>query len=235
MINTRVTALDEVSNIYFINLNCRKDRLKHAIEQCSSIGFNCPIRIDAIQLANGAIGCSLSHIKALERAKREKLENVIIVEDDITFLNPSLFTSQINGFLRSNRKWDMVLLAGNNSIPFTIFNKFAVKVNRCQTTTGYLINSSYYDTLITNIKEGVRMLINEPENHRLYAVDKYWFKLQCEDEWYLITPLTVIQKMDYSNIEKRITNYEMPMLTLNKASHPRYCHADSTVSQKTTA
>jgi hypothetical protein len=58
--------------------------------------------------------------------------------------------------------------------------------------------------------------MKDPSNHRLFAIDKYWFNLQKIDKWYLITPLTVTQREDYSDIEKRPTNYTNVMLDLNK-------------------
>ena len=60
------------------------------------------------------------------------------------------------------------------------------------------------------------MLIKNPTNHRLFAIDKYWFNLQRMDKWFLITPLTVTQMETYSDIEQRVTNYSNVMLDLDK-------------------
>ena len=62
----------------------------------------------------------------------------------------------------------------------------------------------------------MKMLIQSPEKHVIYAIDKYWFKLQKRDKWYLIIPLTVTQREDYSDIEKRPTNYTNVMIDLDK-------------------
>ena len=43
---------------------------------------------------------------------------------------------------------------------------------------------------------------NNPTNKTQYAIDKFWFGLQGIHNWYLITPLTVVQREDYSDIEK---------------------------------
>ena len=56
----------------------------------------------------------------------------------------------------------------------------------------------------------------EPQNHVIYAIDKYWFRLQEKHTWYLIVPLTVVQKEDYSDIEKKQTNYTRVMTDLDK-------------------
>jgi hypothetical protein len=49
-----------------------------------------------------------------------------------------------------------------------------------------------------------------------YAIDRHWFELQRRDRWFLITPLSVVQREDYSDIEQRFTNYGHLMLDLDK-------------------
>jgi hypothetical protein len=53
-------------------------------------------------------------------------------------------------------------------------------------------------------------------NEFLYAIDKYWLRLQKRDNWYLIIPLKVIQKTGYSDIRKVNVNYTALMTDLNK-------------------
>ena len=66
------------------------------------------------------------------------------------------------------------------------------------------------------MKEGLNKLINNPQMHYFFAVDKYWFSLQQRDNWYLIIPPTVVQREGYSDIEKRMTNYKNMMIDLDK-------------------
>ena len=169
-------------------------------------------------MKNGAIGCSMSHLKILEIAKENNWDHVLIVEDDILFTNPSLFVQQFNKFLNNHPLFDVVLIAGNNCPPYFNVDDTCVQVTRCQTTTGYLVQSHYFDKLINNFKTGILNLMKEPENHFLYAIDKFWFHLQSVDKWYLIIPLTVTQREDYSDIEKRPTNYTPVMLDLDKTA-----------------
>jgi hypothetical protein len=84
-----------------------------------------------------------------------------------------------------------------------------------------LVKNHYFDTIIQNVRDGIKNLMKTPENHVLYAIDKYWFRLQERDRWYLIIPLTVTQREDYSDIEKRITNYSRSMLDLDKEAFLR--------------
>ena len=140
----------------------------------------------------------------------------MIVEDDILFLNPELFKNQLNKFLKNHKDFDVLLIAGNNVPPYQKIDDSCVKVYRCQTTTGYIVKQHYYDTLIANMREGINLLMKNPDKHVMYAIDKYWFKLQEKDKWFLITPLSVTQREDYSDIEKRPTNYTRVMIDLDK-------------------
>jgi len=211
-------SIKNISNIqhaFYINLDSRPDRKEFVEAQLKTIGIKAT-RFDAIKLKNGAIGCSMSHLKCLEIAKINKWDHILIVEDDITFLNPELFVNQLNSFLSKDKDFDVVLIAGNNGPPYTTIDETCIQVTRCQTTTGYLVNGHYIDTLITNYKEGIQKFMNEPDNRVNYAIDKYWGNLQKTGKWYLIIPLTVTQRADYSDIEKKNTNYSNAMLDLDK-------------------
>jgi CubicO group peptidase (beta-lactamase class C family) len=134
------------------------------------------------------------------------------------YLNPELIKNQLNKFLSTHKSWDTILVAGNNIPPYQPIDDTCIRVFTCQTTTGYLVNGHYFDTLIENIKTGIKKLMRFPDRHILYAIDKYWFQLQKEDKWYLIIPLSVTQREDYSDIEKRATNYSHVMLDLDKSA-----------------
>ena len=210
-------SISDIKHAFYINLLSRPDRKNHVENQLLSIGINAE-RFNAIKMKNGAIGCSISHLKIIEIAKKNNWDHVLIVEDDILFTKPTMFIEQFNKFLKKHNDYDIILIAGNNLPPYKTIDDTCVKVTQCQTTTGYLVKNHYFDTLIKNYKEGLLNLIKDPINHRLFAIDKYWFNLQKKDKWYLITPLTVTQREDYSDIEKRPTNYTNVMLDLNKVA-----------------
>ena len=202
--------------VIYINLDSRPDRNEHVKNELAKVGINKPDRFKAIKLENGALGCSMSHLKCIESAKQKDYPCVFICEDDIEFLDPSLFLNQMQTFLNSNINWDVIIVAGNNMLPYTPVNNTCIKVLNCQTTTGYIVKKEYYDKLMQNYKEGIQKLMKDPTNNE-YKIDKYWFRLQREHNWYLIIPLTVVQKEDYSDIEKRVTNFKNYMLNYNKA------------------
>jgi len=213
-----MNSIQDIKHIFYINLASRPDRKQHIESQLKSLGITTFQRFNAIKLENGALGCSMSHLKCLEIAKAAGWPHILIVEDDILFLNPELFKKQINKFLSTHKMWDTILVAGNNIPPYQPIDDTCIRVCRCQTTTGYLVQSHYFDTLIENFRVGIRKLIENPSQHVLYAIDKYWFHLQKRDNWYLIIPLSVTQREDYSNIEKRPTNYARAMLDIDKST-----------------
>lgn len=212
-------SINDIQHVMYINLETRPDRKELLLTELSKIQLKCePVLFNAIKTPNGAIGCTLSHIRCLEIAKENNWPHVLLVEDDIEFIDPSLFIYNLNTFLSFKTPWDVVLIAGNNTGPYKLVSCCAAQVVACQTTTGYLVKSSYYDKLIRNYKEGLTKLIREPHMRINYAIDRYWFSLQKEDLWYLIYPLTVTQRSDYSDIEHRQVNYNSMMLTLDKST-----------------
>ena len=213
-----INGLFEVKGFY-INLDHRKDRKMHVENQLGRIQMSENIkRFNAVKNTNGRIGCSLSHLKCIQMAKEANMECVMIIEDDILFLLPDEFVENANAFfLNKKNKWDVLLLAGNNLPPFITNDNGSIKVSHCQTTTGYIVKRHYYDTLISNIKEGITKLMREPEHHYYYAIDKYWLHLQKQDRWMLLIPIIVVQKPDYSDIEKKYTDYQRIMSSVDKS------------------
>ena len=213
-----INCLNDITHAFYINLEHRTDRKEHVIQELTKIGITAN-RFNAIKMDNGAIGCSMSHLKILQNALQNNLDHVLILEDDITFLNPELFKSQINKFFEiHNNNWDVILFAGNNMPPYENIDDTCIKVSRCQTTTGYLVNKHYIKLLFQNIKLGLTHLLNKPNEKHKFAIDMFWFVLQRSSNWYLITPPTVIQREDYSDIEKKLTNYKDMMLDLDKVA-----------------
>jgi glycosyl transferase family 25 len=205
--------IEELKHCFYINLSERIDRRLHVENQLKKINI-IGTRFNACKMSNGAVGCSLSHLKCLEMARENDWDYVMIVEDDITFLNPPLLKKNLSTFFKRHDNWDVILLGGNNMYPFINIDDCCIQVKHCQTTTGYIVKKHYYSKLIENIKKGLNYLLREPEKHFYYAIDKYWLKLQKDDKWFLIVPLSVIQQPGYSNIENKNTNYTSMLTTL---------------------
>ena len=206
----------DIKNVLYINLDSRMDRRVHFESQFTKMGLT-PQRFSAIRNADGAIGCSMSHVACLELAIQNEWDHVLVCEDDATITKPGQLVYQVNQFLnRFNDGWDVLLLAGNNYQPFRQESPECVRVANCQTTTAYLVRRPYFETLLANFKDGLKHLIAEPSQQPVYTIDQYWKNLQRTDRWYLIVPITVIQRADYSNISKRRVDYSESMTRVDK-------------------
>ena len=211
-----IRQFHDISNILYINLDSRIDRRTHFESQFTKIGLN-PQRFSAIRNTDGAIGCSMSHIACMELAIHNNWDHVLVCEDDATITNPGQLVYQVNQFLnRFNDGWDVLLLAGNNYQPFRSESPECVRVANCQTATSYLVRRPYFETLVANFKDGLKKLVAEPGQQPKYAIDQYWKNLQRTDRWYLIVPVTVIQRPDYSDVSKQRVDYSGTMTEVNK-------------------
>ena len=213
------SSLSDIKYCLYINLESRKDRKEHIEGELKSIGIH-GVRFNAIKLQNGRIGCSMSHLKCLQIAKKNNWPYVMICEDDLLFLDKEKAVNHMNAFFKlhsgENDNCNIVLLAGNNVPPYKRIDDTCIRVSHCQTTTGYIVKNAYYDTLIENIKTGIEKLMKNPTNAFSYAIDKFWIQLQKRDVWYLLAPIIAVQREDYSDIEQRTTNYEYIMKDLDK-------------------
>jgi len=210
-----------LEHVLYINLEYRTDRREHTEKEFEKLNHptdaNMNIeRIVATKTQHGAVGCSLSHIRCLEYAKSMNWPYVLICEDDITFMNPELFTSKLSEFAKSGIQWDVLVIAGNTAPPFGDATSFCIRTYNVQSTTGYIVQQGYYETLIANFREGVRRLMADPENKREYAIDMYWKRLQQSGNWYTLIPLSVYQYSTYSDVENREVDYKHLMLDLDK-------------------
>ena len=200
--------MDLFKHSLFINLDNRIDRLEHALKEFEKMNIQVE-RISAIKNKNGAIGCTMSHIKCLQLAKERDYDHVFICEDDITFLDPNKLKDSAEKFITNMKsKWDVLIIGGNNVPPYQKLSDYCARVFSCQTTTGYVVQKHFYDVLIQNFKESAENLMRDPMNKREYALDMYWKRLQKDNIWLMLTPPTVTQYESYSDIENKNVNYD---------------------------
>ncbi len=200
-----------MKNVFYINLEHRKDRKQQIESELNALGWDYE-RFNAIKMPNGRAGCSMSHLKVLQTAKERNLDYVVVVEDDAMFVNKDFINQQLQTVFNNNIDFDVFLLAGNIRPPIQKITDYIFRVFTSYTTTGYIVKKQYYDTLINNIKQGIPLLLKNPNYHMVFAIDTFWMQLQRKDKWYMIFPRTVTQRPDFSDIEQRELNYNHLML-----------------------
>lgn len=203
--------MDLFKNHYYINLDHRKDRRESVINELKKIGINSPNRFPAIKTEWGIVGCGLSHIRCLQEAIHNDWDYVCIFEDDIIIKRPELLIKKVKKLIHND--WDCLLLSGNNFKPYIEYEDY-IKVSKCFCMSSYIVKKHYYRTLLSNLEEGLKLLLKT--GNRNYSNDSHNHILQKKDTWYLITPICIYQKEDYSDIEKREVNYKNLMLEIDK-------------------
>ena len=197
----------------YINLKSRKDRNTETIRELKSIGLK-PNRFEAIKHDKGIIGCTKSHLEAIKLARTNDWPYVAIFEDDVKFLKPKATRKLMNKYADSRfLSYDVLLLGGNNAGKYDRISKDLIKVSKVFTTTAYIVKKHYYDTLIENLQEAYDLLVAN-DGDRQYSLDVWWHRLQEQDTWLMLTPLNVVQRADYSDIEDRDVDYEKIMRKL---------------------
>jgi glycosyl transferase family 25 len=192
---------DFIDKIIYINLTEREDRQKNIEEILCDVPINKVQRFNAIKDKKGYIGCTKSHIECLKLAKKNNWKNVMIIEDDAIWdKNANKAFDVLNSLI--TQPYDVILLGATN----VECNSLTYKLYECQSTTGYIVSSNYYDTLLNNFKEGLYNLIIT-NKQCLYAVDVYWKKLQKTDNWFICYPFLLIQKPCFSTIENKEVDY----------------------------
>jgi glycosyl transferase family 25 len=209
--------MDKIDKIIYINLEKRKDRREEIEEEFRrmEIPQDKIIRFNAIAHQIGMLGCTQSHIQVLELAKKEDWKNVLILEDDFDFVvSKDDLKKSLEYFFQkmdNEKSWDVLMFgynlgnSGNYSIPFQEDEKIG-KIGYAQTTSGYLVNRHYFDTLLNNFKEGYQYLENT-KIHWIYAIDVYWKTLQAKDNWFYFKNRLGIQRKSFSDISGVVTEY----------------------------
>lgn len=206
--------------IYYINCAHRVDRKQHLEAELDKLRRIIPeLRVVCIEATylptNGALGCGLSHIKALENAIATRDEEAIILEDDFTFSEGGSvdMKEKVEFLLTGLIEWDVCLLAGNLKKHEPVEGmEFYHTVKQAYTTTAYVVRRDYIGRLIrtfTNACEG--LVRSGPQVHE-YCIDTVWQQLQVRDKWICCWPLVGYQYPNFSDIEKRETDYRHLMI-----------------------
>lgn len=189
--------LDSIDHIIYINLKHRKDRLRNIEKVLSFFPENKKTLLEAIYNTNGATGCALSHLAALELAQANNWENCLILEDDIDW-SPE-YKEGITLFEKIIKKpYDVIMLATT----YSRYRTGSERIIGANSTSAYLVNSSYYVHLIKKIKKYMKTT-KKPIIDVFYREDP-----QKNDIWYGIRPNIFYQKASYSNIEKKDVDYK---------------------------
>jgi GR25 family glycosyltransferase involved in LPS biosynthesis len=197
--------MEQIHHMVYINLDRRTDR-KEAIEDEFRRMDLTVERFPAIEKNPGMLGCHLSHIAVLKKARELDAPNVLIFEDDFQFLeSKDVVHSQLKQFFEQKIDYDVLFLAYNvfDTIPV---NELVSRSTNVQTAAGYLVNQRFYDTLITNL-ETAYPLLEQTNAHWMYLNDQCWKSLQKTHTFLFFNTRLGRQRPSYSDLSQQFMDH----------------------------
>ena len=185
---------DTIDMVIYINLSHRVEHMHKELERVG-VPERTITRIEAIPQPCSAMGCTMSHIKALRHALHHPdWHRVLVLEDDFTFRvdGPAALCTLIE----TDPTMDVCLLSYEPLVLQTNpTNQPNVKrVVASQNSSGYIVSRAYIPSLLQNLEEGLhdmKMRGKDDSN----CMDIYWQRLQSQDMWY-----THVPSIGYSDI-----------------------------------
>ena len=199
---SRPQLWDFIDKIVYINLDHRQDRRDVMSKFFHEGGMpeDKIIRFSAVKHERGSIGCLDSHTQVLRMAKQEGWKNVLILEDDLQWINLESGYRQLTELI-SKPKWDVILLCG-------WYRQYELpRIYDSLNTGAYLVNGEYYDTLLANREWALKNIgnrINIFSKIQSYAADVSWKYAMKTGMWYGLYPCICSQIDDYSDNSKSV-------------------------------
>jgi glycosyl transferase family 25 len=210
-----------VDKVVYINLDHREDRRKlmNKLFEEGGIPHEKVERFSAIRHPVGIVGCAMSHIDILKRAKQQGWKSVLVFEDDMQWIDFEQNYKKLEVLVK--QPYDVCMLGG------LYLETTPPKVHMAVCTNVYIVRSHYYDTLLNNFETGLRKKLdkNPPrffarsektmreyyarvDDDNGYNVDTYWFKLQLKDNWMAVMPPMCDQAPTYSDIYNTVVVHQ---------------------------
>ena len=183
-----------IDAVLYINLDSRPDRREH-MESMTSIFGEKVSRFPAIKETIGHIGCTKSHIGAIQHAISKGWKNVLILEDDAQWNRFDEGRAKLQSL--ASTQYDVIMLGAT----FMEHDSTTNRLYKGVSSVGYLVNGHYFQTLLENLTTGLGNLQQNSWNKGEFALDTWWNQLQRRDQWYIVSPCLVYQIPSYSDIE----------------------------------
>jgi GR25 family glycosyltransferase involved in LPS biosynthesis len=204
-------AFSYFDKIFVINLDKRKDRLercnqlfaKHNItdlvERFPGIvpdpSEDIPYTRETEKIKVPVYGCILSHLNIIKRAKAEGLKSVLVLEDDVDFINIDCIDKAIDQLKR--RDWSLFYLGSNTHTPLQKADENLVTLKKGYSTHAIAYHETFYDFFI------------ESFNRKMIKILDVWLSDYGQEHFktYCANPITAIQVNSYSDIQNTFADY----------------------------
>lgn len=210
-------AFGMIDVAYYINLDRRSDRKAEFLDGMRAVGFPEAklVRVAAVDMpGRGDLGCSRSHIKALELFLASAHRTCAVFEDDFAWTQSAPASAEtLKRLSADNVAFAVCMLSSNTVADEPTPYPYLKKVTSAQTTSGYMVSRPFAAALLRNFREGAALLEESYEagapNAPDFAVDQYWKRLQPGSDWYVFEPKLGVQRSSYSDVQGGVVDYEV--------------------------
>lgn len=218
-----------ISHAFVINIPTSTERYKLFQQNVTNIPIE---RLDGVDgtpylikgdspLTSGIIGCMKASINAIKIAKEQKYENVMIFDDDAELCDD--FDNELNKAMSElPEDWTMLRLhiSTTGTPKKESFSEHLNRVYGGTGTYGYILNSKYYDTILSYLEANYRKPSTVDKGH-IKTYDVILQEMMNDLPFFETKKRLVYHRDGYSDRLKQVVNYG-----LNK---PLFC---KTVNQE---
>lgn len=228
---------------FLINLKEREDRLEQSLNEFSRNNIKGVERFDAIKITEDSDegwvlrGCTHSHMDVLRQQVENRWEKMIIFEDDFFFdvcdNKKRELTDEMIGNIYST-DFDLLFLGACLLQPSEYVSENLIKPNQFVQTTTYLTSLKFAEYVVKNFNYLDKELVVHGEQ-----IDTYYSVLATKNHWlmnnrtkgveeiknhdlkiYFHYPLLFNQRISFSNILNKETNYSSLNRSRNLMNYP---------------
>ena len=204
-------AFKYFDKVFLINLDKRKDRLdrcndifeqnnvRDLVERFPGIVPNpsddIPYTKDTEKIKIPLYGCLLSHVNIIKRAKDEGLKSVLVLEDDVDFINVDYIDRSIEQL--KNKEWSFFYLGANTHVPLNKANENLLVLKKGYATHAVAYHESFYDYFIESFNQ-----------KKIHIID-VWLSDYGQENFksYCTFPITAVQVSNHSDIHDAFADY----------------------------
>ncbi len=177
---------DFIDEIVFINLadsTQRKAQIEDEIQEIIEPNIIVK-RFEAIRKEEGALGCGLSHLQVILYAALSH-KNVLILEDDFQFNDSRQDIIAKLGHVQESfpqSRWDVIVF-GQYTKAWSNVSNGVMRLLESTTTSGYLVNKDYAETLYRALLEHMVPLLDKTPFEHEDHIDQFQLGLQQQHVW----------------------------------------------------
>jgi len=196
---------DFFEEMYCVNLDERTDRWEHAQKEFEKAGIKDRVqRFSAIRDDDGRVGIIKSNLGVVKLAKKKGLKNVLVFEDDVEFIvdNPQEVLAESLSQI-GNLDWQLFYLGANTHNKLIKIKPNLILLKNAFAVHSMAYNEKSYDKFIKRY-EGLNKISNMNDILDVYLAQYFQVNSIC----LMVNPMMTTQMNSYSDIEKRVVNYD---------------------------